>query len=42
VEFVQLLVELKILTSWAISNLEDLKKKNNEISMALEQELNKK
>ena len=42
VEFVQLLVELRILTSWAILNLEDLKKKNNEISIALEQKLNKK
>ena len=42
VEFIQLLVELRILTSWAIFTLEDLKKKNNEISIALEQKLNKK
>jgi len=42
VEFDQILVELRILTSWAILTLEDLIKKNNEISKALEQELNKK
>jgi hypothetical protein len=41
VEFAQLLVELRIRTSWAIFNLEDLIKKNNEISMTLEQELKK-
>ena len=41
-EFDQILVELKIKTSWAISTLEDLKKKNSEISNALGNELNEK
>ena len=40
VEFVQLLSELRILTSWAILNSENLKKKNSEISIAIEQKLN--
>ena len=41
-EFDQILVELKIKTSWAIGNLEGLMEKNREISMALREELNKK
>jgi len=41
-ELDQLLVELKIKTSWAIDNLESLMKKNEEISIALREELNKK
>ena len=41
-EFEQILVELKIKTSWAIGNLEGLIKKNREISLALREELNKK
>jgi len=41
-EFEQILVELKIKTSWAIGNLEGLIKKNREISIALREELNKK
>ena len=41
-EFDQILVELKIKTSWAIGNLESLIKKNREISIALRDELNNK
>jgi len=41
-EFDQILVELKIKTSWAIETLEELMRKNNEISEALSNELNEK
>ncbi|WP_411896254.1 DUF6090 family protein [Winogradskyella sp. A2] len=41
-EFDQILVELKIKTSWAIETLERLMRKNNEISEALSNELNEK
>jgi len=39
IEFDQLLAILRVKTSWAISNLEALMRKNNEIQIALEEEL---
>jgi len=40
-ELEQILVELKIKSSWAIENIEVLMNKNSEISMTLREELNK-
>jgi len=40
-ELDQILVELIIKSSWTIDNIEKLMKKNNEISLALREELNK-